>query len=44
MRARSVVTTGGATWCWGSNRSGQLGNESNPFGWMVPVPVWEAGN
>jgi alpha-tubulin suppressor-like RCC1 family protein len=35
-----VVTTEGETWCWGPNTSGQLGNPSNPAGWLVPVPVW----
>lgn len=35
-----VVTAEGETWCWGTNTSGQLGNPSNPAGWLVPVPVW----
>ena len=35
-----LVTTEGETWCWGPSTSGQLGNPSNPAGWLVPVPVW----
>jgi alpha-tubulin suppressor-like RCC1 family protein len=35
-----VVTTEGETWCWGPNTSGELGNPSNPAGWLVPAPVW----
>jgi alpha-tubulin suppressor-like RCC1 family protein len=35
-----LATHDGDTWCWGRNTSWQLGNGSNPLGWMVPVPVW----
>jgi alpha-tubulin suppressor-like RCC1 family protein len=35
-----AVTTDGETWCWGTNTYGELGNASNPFGWLVAVPVW----
>jgi alpha-tubulin suppressor-like RCC1 family protein len=38
-----VVTIEHETWCGGTNSSGELGNGSNPVGWLVPVPVWAPG-
>jgi alpha-tubulin suppressor-like RCC1 family protein len=34
------ISTGGATYCWGWNRYGQLGNQTNPEAWNEPIPVW----
>lgn len=32
------ITTGGSTWCWGSNRNGELGDPTLP-NQVVPVEV-----